>query len=479
MKRFIALILATALTLLSLTGCDGIYKDIWQGPSDIPAEDTTPPDTPGEEGEESVFTVKIIFDDELFTQTAGIQAQWQSAGSVHRAEFDEKDNIAKIKGLDGDYSVTLTGLPEGYMYDTNAYRATNNNRNVEIEIFEHIETRGEGASLYNCIGINRLGGYTTAIDSARDTVFYQFSPSRAGTYVIDTICDISANEVNPSIDVYAGTFASKYYSHTVNGGASEAEYTRNAHYVIDVDAMNVGADYTFAVKATHKEGLYPVEVKFIIKYASNYVNDSYYATRDVIVPDQMALLERGHIAQPKGKLTYPEVKVSEGIYVFDNTLYGLNEDTGCYHLYNEASGKFDGPMLYAKITKRHRFFALHEGSEVHFANVESISGTAVLAVENGTEWYKLFIEGGSGLGNVVGLEGYTGYSGLANFIDNADGVYPVTEEVKIFLQKFAISQRYFNDGTGWAETTAEDELGYRIYASEESQWLFACCYYLP
>jgi len=478
MKKLIAFILVTVLILTTFTGCDGIYKDIWQGPDDIIPDGPDTPDEPETpDDEETVFTVKIIFDDELFTETDGIEAQWKSAGSVHRAPFDPEDNIAKIKGLDGDYSVTLVGLPDGYMYDTNVYTATNRNRNVEIEIFEHVPTRG-GDSLYDCASLNRLGAYTAEINDARDVIYYQFSPTRSGTYVIDTICDITANEINPSIDVYAGTFASKYYSHTINGGASEAEYTRNARYVIDVDAKNIGADFTFAIKATHKEGIYPVAVRFIIKYASNYVNEDYYSTRKVIVPDQDALYDRGKITQPKGRLTYPEVKVSDGVYIFDNSLYGLNEDTGCYHLYNEATGKFDGPMLYAKITKRHRFFALNQGTEIHFANVESVSGTAVLAVEDGTEWYKLFIEGGGSLHDVEGLENYTGYRGLANYIDNADGVYPVTEEVKIFLQKFAISQRYFNDGTGWAETTAEDELGYRIYASEESQWLFACCYYV-
>jgi len=65
----------------------------------------------------------------------------------------------------------------------------------------------------------------------------------------------------------------------------------------------------------------------------------------------------------------------------------------------------------------------------------------------------------------------------ADYITNEEGVYPVTEDLKIFLQKFSVSQRYFSDGNGWAETTAEDEIGYRLYSSEEDQWLFACCYY--
>ena len=42
-----------------------------------------------------------------------------------------------------------------------------------------------------------------------------------------------------------------------------------------------------------------------------------------------------------------------------------------------------------------------------------------------------------------------------------------------FLQKFAISQRYFADGDGWVESNSK----YPIDAYEDSQWLFACGYY--
>ena len=69
MKKLIAFILVTVLILTTFTGCDGIYKDIWQGPNDIIPDG---PDTPGEpetpDDEETVFTVKIIFDDELFEE---------------------------------------------------------------------------------------------------------------------------------------------------------------------------------------------------------------------------------------------------------------------------------------------------------------------------------------------------------------------------------------------------------------------------
>ena len=65
--------------------------------------------------------------------------------------------------------------------------------------------------------------------------------------------------------------------------------------------------------------------------------------------------------------------------------------------------------------------------------------------------------------DMIGKEGYNAWC-------NDDGVAPVTAELAEFLQKFAISQRYFADGDGWAEQRG-------IYAYEDSQWLFACGYY--
>lgn len=62
-----------------------------------------------------------------------------------------------------------------------------------------------------------------------------------------------------------------------------------------------------------------------------------------------------------------------------------------------------------------------------------------------------------------------GYADYAN----SDGLCPVTEELKEFLQKFSVSQRYFNDGNGWIEYNSTSP----IDAAEADQWLFACAYY--
>lgn len=63
-----------------------------------------------------------------------------------------------------------------------------------------------------------------------------------------------------------------------------------------------------------------------------------------------------------------------------------------------------------------------------------------------------------------------GYS----YFCNADGAYPVTEEVKKFLQYYSISQALFMDGNGHVELSTSNP----IDALEEAQWLFACGYYV-
>ena len=63
---------------------------------------------------------------------------------------------------------------------------------------------------------------------------------------------------------------------------------------------------------------------------------------------------------------------------------------------------------------------------------------------------------------------------------NADGVYPVTEELQIFLQEYATSQAIFDDGNGMAEKPGKNDDGtfFPGYNSgEHDMWLFACGYY--
>ena len=141
-------------------------------------------------------------------------------------------------------------------------------------------------------------------------------------------------------------------------------------------------------------------------------------------------------------------------------------------------------MLYGKITSKIRFIG--DGGEALTA-IE-YHGNKALTVSNGTENYKLFIEGFYNInvqanmpiadnGQLQGMPAgfpdlYKNALGYADFV-NSDGLVPVTPELKEFFQKFSVNQRLFNDGNGFAEVYATPQ----VDALEEDQWLFACCYY--
>lgn len=479
-KAFCCLLLTSLIALLCACG---EYKGINNNRNSASSDSDSGSDTSSEEefgADDGYFSVRLKLDGEVFTKTDGLQAQWSNGSSLYRANFG-KDHVAKVSGLDGDYTVTIYGLPDGaYIYDPNVNVASSFNQDIEIDIYEYVTTRGKGTDTYgNAIKINRFGGYTAVLENPDDVVYYHFTPTRGGAFAIETIADITANEINPSLDIYNGSFAWNQYAYTLDTGGTEAEYTRNAKFFVNTDSAKVGNNYIFGVKATHREGVYPIRVNFLLKYIGEYSDP--VKNKTIIIPDQAALAARGMIEQPSGTLTYPEVYVSERVTRFDGSMFALNEEDGVYHLYNEETGKYDGPILYAQITKTHRFFAPYQGTPVSFSTVENV-GNACLTVENATENYKLFIEGGAAVveAGVVGMENLGHLKGLADYIpdSNTYGVYPVTKEVQEFLQKFSISQRYFSDGNGWAETTAEDELGHRIYSTEDDQWLFACCYFV-
>lgn len=563
MKRLLSLILSLIFILSALVGCSEITQP--QNPGgkpniNLPTGDTT---TPGGEGgdieTDEPFTVTIIFDEKIFTKTTGIEAQWTSTkgDSVYRATFAENTRTASISGLNGAYMVTLVGLPDTYRYNYNSeeHIASNNNRHITIEIFEYITPKGSGATLYapDIIETARPGAYSATIKRKNGVIFYQFTPTREGVYYIETICDINDDSINPSIDVYNGHTAYKNFSHTVDNGGAESDYTRNAIYKIEVDASNLGGTYPFGIKATEKSGDYPCEVEFIIRYAGSYEREKYkfmtlydsvgntldttkytvYLTENiptailfegetftltrtsagenspsagvftatgkndeklvltivsndaesgkitltiddklkleadyrifnklVVTPNYDKLSEYGIVDNSrveKGKLRYPDLNVSAGVRRFEGSYFVMGND-GFYHV-----GSVDGPTLYVKLRHRTRFFLDYtppgstEGMEVSFEFLGP--GDPLLGLNKGEENYRPFTDT------------------YISYVDNDEGVYPVNEELKTMLQKFAIAQAYFADGTGWAETHAEDSLGYRIYSAEDDMWLFACCYY--
>ncbi|MBQ9780979.1 MAG: hypothetical protein IJW00_08550 [Clostridia bacterium] len=499
LKSIVAALLALCL-LLSVMGC-GEYNGPIQRPEDSRPVGETGEEQGTEEGEDTSFSVTLMLNGEPFlpAEDEPLNAQWTDGFSFHAATFDENGK-ATVEGLDGDYKVTLSSVPAGLAYNPNVYTADNDHRHIEIELYEIIKTRGDGDDLYRCVSLTDPGVYQVTLNSADHVVLYEFIPRQNGQYSVESWVDVTANDVNPRLDVYMGTTAWKQFAYEQDDGGAASQYTKNFKYEVKVADENIGNAFTFGVKGDAKENKYPITVTFVVQLNGGFSWNRTKAT--IILPTE------NFKHAPEYDSTIYEFVGAESKdgtnNIFDGDRFALNEEDGYYHLIDETTGLPTGPILFAKVSEPCRFL------DDAFTTLE-YHGNKALTVSNGTENYKLFIEGWGAMmamgqsmdmgyfcasgcpcwtsnacpgACVEGCENCTdqctpcpeesiGASGYADYC-NSDGCYPVTQELKDFLQKYSISQLLFRDGQGFVETS--DVIS--VFATEADQWLFACGYYV-
>ena len=489
MKKLLSVILVLVISL-QLFSCEGVYTPPAEPPVEPcpPHADTDesgvcdkcgaivelPGSSGGEEDSGEPFTVSLTLDGEAFIpeEDEAIFVQWTDGFAYHSAKME--GGVASVSGLDGDYRVTLTTVPDGYAYNPNIYTATNDERDIEIELRKISTVRGAnattGSGLYNCLKVSGTGIYSVDIKRASQVVYYEFRPTGQGMYRIESWVDVTENSVNPKLDIYTGTFAAKYYSYTQDDGGASSTYTKNFVYEIDIGESFIGNTFTIGVKLSEISGKYPQNMVFAITRDGDF--DVPKTEYEMVIPT-----ERFERTEEYDKTRYDYVQaytVEGGVRVYDGSNIGYNEERGCYCLFNEETGRYDGPIIYAKISQPTQYI------DRSLAGIELDNNALKVSA---TEDYSLFIKGWSAIvsewdvwldsltddefafhASSIEAQGYATYC-------NSDGVYRVTEELKDFLQKFSISQLYFRDGDGWVEQ-------FGVFASEEDQWLFACGYYV-
>lgn len=532
-RKILSLILAL-IFILSLSSC-GVFKPPVNTDTDTGAggTDTDTSGGGGDDGEfsEEAFTVSLRYHGQHYIPTEEITVMWTADKKIASAKINSK-GIAGVEGLDGDYRVTLSNLPARLAYNPNVYMATNDQRNVVIDIYDIQRTTGNGAGLYTCIEVSKTAVYEVELKSPEHIVYYQFRPTTPGMYTVESWMDTTAEKYNPYCDLYTGTFAAKRFDKTVDDGGTEGIYTKNFLGGIDVSQDMIGNVLTYGVHVDAKnQENYPVKVIFAIQLNGGFESLS-QNEYDMYVKQES---EETYLA---GRIEYDDTKFElvgaerpldgrENAYLFDETMYKLwkKEDggDGFYHLYNEEeypeTGGY-GPILYAYISQPTRFV------DRAFTIIEQEGNPLSIKFPDGTKInYKHFIEGYTALATRnepkynggsyycdeycpchenqdygmactsdcpndfcrtncrhikpenIGFEGIQAYA-------NSDGLVAVTEEIKEFLYQFSINQRYFADGEGWVETTGfikRDENGKAhqctIDSNDASQWLYACAYY--
>ena len=515
MKNLIALLLLISM-LFSFVACGEYNPPVDNTPTDSEQDDNGGSNNNDSQGGTAqrgeVFTATVTLNGKVYTpptvndDSLALKVRWTDGKSYQTVNLGA-DGKAECYGLDGEYSVTLINLPDGYTYNPNVYTATNDNRDVVIELLPITATRGDGSDPYKCIHLSGTGVYRAKVTHNGQEIFYEFEPTRAGTYRIESMVDISAGMYDPVIDVYSGSSQFKIRDKRIDGGGASGGYTTNFKYVVNIDEKFIGNVFTFAIMLEGKDATYPTYVDFIISYEGGYNYD--FITSDFVYPE---FISKGfnysdyasYLADDRAKYGDSDFKIAsvkiDGKNVFDQQYFRLNEEDGYYHVYDEekyAQYGGWGPVLYANITIP-TFFIDSPFNTIEYA------GNKNLTISNGTENYKLFIEGYSALvgdnvwyfcistcpcretnGGCCPIENrctkctsdcrhipakYVGQRGYADIA--IEGRCPVTAELKDFLQKYAVSQKLFSDGNGWAEHSSP-----RYDAYEDSMWLFACGYY--
>ena len=574
MKKILLTILAILL-LFAIIGCDNT-----ENPSGTPSStesskpDTTTssdnndnvdnpdkPEKPDDE-DEIVFKVNLSLSGEpfnAFDKSNPVIVNWNDGISfVDSAVNDE--GYATALGLDGDYSVSLKNMPEGYTYNPNIYIATNDNPEITVDIYPIGTTTGTGNSLYSRKVIKETSMYSVTLKSDNQKVYYEFKPRKSGTYTIESWVSTYDDKVNPKIDVYSSSFAAPNYLYTLDAGGKEGKnYTKNFKYEVEIAEEMISSSgggqvvFIFAIHTSARNDKYfPAQINFAVQYEGGFELE--HAVSDYMLPNEIYAIMSDRLRElrsytkeeliakypafendplayynmhdltesnlndalymnaffnkeenrllynfanqyliryfnhyydlDKGKTWQTPAETISGKVVLLESNYRYNEKTGFYHKYDETKYTDDsengygfgyGPILYADISVATRTGILDDA----LINIE-YRGNKALTVSNGTENYKLFVEGynhaqSSSLttyGGYIELdEAYTNLKGYHD-IANSDGAVPVTEEVRQFLQKYSVNQVMFMDGDGWAET---GDIPYE--SAENSQWLFACGYY--
>lgn len=458
-KIFIGLI--TFVFACTLVGCG----DSQGGPEDgkPPVETDTPVIDPDPSGAEKPFTVSLVSEGEAFYPETAMQARWTATdGSGVSEPVDFENGVASIYGLDGDYTVTLIGVPEEYTYDPNQNYTSNDNKNIKIELYRLLSLRGEGSNFYaKVMEVDQLGAYRLTFTSPGQVYYLQYKPRLNGTYTLESLADVTAEEVNPRLDVYSGSFAYKNPNpdYTINDGGASGIFTKNFLYGMQIDKLEIGGVFPFTIRCDSRVE-YPVSVDFIFKRNGGF--DRNWEKYEMVIPTENFYNADGSLKQIPNfpEKTFIDCGNEPGNtkHILDGSYYGYSDPEkggdGYYHVKN-SDGSLSENLLYAKITQPNQ--------AVDFMN------DLVTLRFNGKD-YTFMIRGYSG---VKGFEGVDHLKDVPTYRDcvNSDGVYPVTQELKNFLFGFSMSSSYFFDGEGHAEI----EIG--LSSNDENQWLFGCGYY--
>lgn len=572
-KKFMALTAACIFALLMVfaAGCGTVTEAIKNPGEDIVKPDEPDnPDVPVDPSAETTVTLTVEQGEAWVKYTShgpGVTAQFRAVNGNNEVKTAPFINgTATIKGLDGEYQVTVSGLDKNvtpgplaryYAYDTNAYEVNNLQRDCQIKLYEVNminNKKGQGEQAFGSNGITsnmvlrKAGVYRVNIYEQGQEVFLRYQSDESGEFSIVSWVNAAENEIDPVATFYGGS--AQYCpttGTTYDTGGTAGDFTTNFKFTVRLAEDQITGAYNFSVSATDRYGTKPdpsnpddpiFYFDFYIGRDADYEIDTVIA--EVVLPvgypekqlesfkgkrQEVKVVQDGKVISTvqinnadgtpaldiNGKPVTPPSASGSGYYqifdhiysasgasrILDQSLVGLNEEDGFYHLLDE-DGQPNGPLVYAHISTASDIYG------TALINIEDSGNNALtLFTPDGKNRYdyQLMLQGhdlaqqkfqagaserggsskkSSRADNDKDLDPYPQYKDCKGYYDCVDeyGLYPVNEQLKEFLQYFANSQQLFKDGEGWVEINSKEITGYQYDAYEDSMWLFDCVYFL-
>lgn len=516
MKKIIIILLAAIMCLVA-PACSAFGSRTGKFTPVTPDDDSDQSDSGGDDDDdpgadikpelENAFTVTCTFEGERVKDLYGYSVRWTGTdGGVYTADFDSEGVAAceKSAEMDGEFAVSLNIADDAYVYRPDYYTADNENRHVNIELYEYITVDFHEISKVNIEGgdVEPLqGGRLNEIKSVTagnvykatlnirkdDAVYFFMSVSRC---VLETWCSIADDVIDPTITAIRSSSVNglvmRSGSVVCKDGGKRGNFTSNVRLSL-VDNPLLAGHNLFYLTASYYKTPAPttVDVYFYVSEATESVPDPSDPNPPVETKYEKVTIKSAELLkklQPSEPFSYcyersDEILRSSDFKLFEKgTTDALgNTGDGYYHYYNAETNVY-GEIVFAMLT--------HDCTVINTEGNNAGFRFGMINVRcNGRDYAEFFGEVNSATGLRGWLEGEkTPVNGSAPEIKgyakfaNRDGAHPVTEELKQFLQDYASAERLFFDGEGWAENGMNPSK-LHLKAGEYDQWLFCCGFY--
>ncbi len=482
---FLCCVLFFSFSLFSV-GCFQTENSGEEGSSN--QEESTDDEITGDE--EGFFTVKLNMKNGAPVSSLGdlsqITAVWTDLRNATRYEASfNRRGVAVSREADGEYRVSLSGLPEQYTYDPNAYQPTNHKKTVTVDIYEweSMPWSESGVGQFDSPPtVPKMGAYRFVFERANQNFYFWWNPSFSNQTVLKSLVDVTVeNQIQPVLKYYANWVAMPgFVNETITSGGSYSAYMKNFRYEMSLsESQSVGFGVSIEVKPNTQ---FPVTLDVLIEaeemvYGGNY---EVVPEHDPVLPDELrdgpadgdwrsilptgtfTLLANLKLGSFNGKRHFDEEMV---VYDPDKKIYYLNKNYGIDGADPEAWREYP---VYARLARD-----VDGTQESWLPGIPPSRDPAAPGISKEDNYFC----------PEAGEKGLDYGKFIAKYFPrcNADGSMPIDEYLQKFLHDYSIATTRFKDGMGYAEVSRllPDDTWTTTYSSSpDGRWMWICGVYV-